>query len=262
MSTLVTIPIYLREPVDLDVTLRTIETVRETEPAIDILIVDDCSPVQGLVDELGTHLVRLHCDLHRSQENRGFSASVNVGLRRALENGQDGCLINADIECLTPGWDTIMREQLDTQGRPASVVGALLLYPNGLIQHAGVFVSFLTRSFDHRYRFGPGLLPEAQVACCCPCTGAFQWIRHECLFSLGVYPEQYKMGFEDVSFCLRVFESGRECIYQPTVKAVHHESLFRGRADAKLNEWQSDSMQALLAEHAKTNMARFIMEIV
>lgn len=258
---LVVVPTFLRAPADLEVTLETLESVRRTEPAVAIQVVDDCSPATALVDALETHCDRLMFALDRRPENLGFSATVNRGLEIARNSGWDAVLLNADIECQTPNWISIMQAQLDTQGRPASVVGALLLYPIGLIQHAGVYVSFLTRSFDHKYRYGPGNLPEAQRPCLCPVTGAFQFIRHECLENVGLYPGQYKMGFEDVSYCLRVFNSGRECIYQPAVKAVHHESLFRGRADEKLSEWQNDAFRLLMEEHISTNLAPYMLEI-
>lgn len=259
---LVIIPTFLRRPADLDVTVRTIESIRETEPTVKLLIVDDHSPADALWEALCTHQERFDFSVHRQEENGGFSRAVNVGLRQALKDGQDAVLLNADIECLTPDWVSAMQAQNDTQGRPAAVVGALLLYPMGLIQHAGIYFSFLTRSFDHRYRFGPGRLPEAQQPCLCPVTGAFQFIRHECLETVGLYDEDFRLGFEDVDWCLRVFDSGRECIYQPRVMAVHHESLFRGRADEKLAEWQDSSLRLLMSKHRTTNMSRWVPEFI
>lgn len=261
MNVLAVIPTFLREPSDLDVTVLTLETLRRTEPDLEVLVVDDCSPVQGLVDELATHCARVGFRIHRKPENTGFSKTVNVGLKTALEAGQDAVLVNADMEFVEP-WLGLMHSQLDTQGRPASVVGARLLYPNGLVQHAGIFFSFLTRSFDHIYRYAPGELPEAKQSRMCPVTGALQFIRHECLNSIGLYDESFSMAYEDVDYCLRVFETGRECIYQPAATAVHHESLFRGRADQKLSDWQNASWQRLMEKHVKTNMARWVLEMV
>lgn len=262
MRPLLIIPTFLREPRDLDITVVTLESLRSTEPDAPLLVVDDCSPSQELVDAMESYSERLKFEVHRKPENSGFSKTVNIGLGRALDAGRDAVLVNADIEFFDEGWLQRMVDQQDTQGRPASVVGALLLYPMGLIQHAGIFFSFLTRSFDHRYRFAPGELPEAQVACVCPVTGALQFIRHECLESIGIYDEAFSMAFEDVDYCLRVFDSDRDCIYTPKVRAVHHESLFRGRADAKLNDWQNESWGRLMEKHRQTNMARWIPEVV
>lgn len=261
MNTLVIIPSFIRAPDEYNVTLGTLESLRDHEPLVEVLVVDDCSPAQGMLDELETHAGRLGFEIHRSEENQGFSRGVNVGLRRALEDGQDAVLMNADIETLMP-WLDVFVNQKDSLGRPASVVGPQLLYPNGLIQSAGTYFSLLTRNFDHRYRYGPGALPEAKLPYVCPVTAAFQFIRHECLQSVGLYSESYRMGYEDVDHSLRVFESGRECIYQPGVVALHHESLFRGRADQKLTDWQNESLQTLMTTHQHCNMARYVPPLV
>jgi O-antigen biosynthesis protein len=250
--TLAIVPVFMREPSDLEVTLTAVRSIRETAPDVELLLIDDCSPAQGLVDELEGH-----AELWRNAERLGFSQTINRGLARALSEGQDAVLVNADIEMLTPGWDRLMAAQ------DASVVGALLLYPDGeLVQHAGVFFSLLVRIWDHRFRYAPATLPEVLEPCVCPVTGAFQYIRHECLQAVGLYDERYRMAWEDVQFCLRVFASGRECRYCPDVRAIHHESLFRGRADREIADWQRQSLATLMQDMAGVNVARFTPEIV
>lgn len=259
--TLAVIPAFMRDPPDLELTLTTIRTVRDTAPDVNVLVVDDCSPVPALVEELWLNR-RLGFEVYRNGINRGFSQTVNVGLRRAFEAGEDAVLLNADMELLTPGWDQIMRDQKDTQGNPAAVVGALLIYPGEeLIQHAGVFFSFLTRVFDHRFRYAPATLPQALLPWRCPVTGAFQYIRHDTLATVGLYDEGFRMAWEDVDFCLRVFAAGLECIYCPDVRALHHESVFRGRADKKLGDWQMQSLALLNRKHAHANFAEWVPEI-
>ena len=39
------------------------------------------------------------------------------------------------------------------------------------------------------------------------------------------------MGYEDVDYCLRVFQAGFPCVYEPAISAIHHESLFRSRPE-------------------------------
>jgi GT2 family glycosyltransferase len=259
---LLVIPTFLREASDLEVVLVALESLRKTEPDAPVIVVDDGSPVAELVGALESHAERFNFDMVRKEENTGFAKTMNVGLRRALAAGQDAVLVNADIEFFESGWLDRMVAQRDTQGRPAAVVGALLLYPAGLIQHGGIFFSFLTRTFDHRFRYAPGELPEAHRSMMVPVTGALQFIRHECLERVGLYDEGFHLSYEDVDYCLRVFEEGLECVYQPAVRAVHHESLFRGRADEKINDWQTDSWKRLMEKHRTTNMARWVPEVV
>jgi GT2 family glycosyltransferase len=261
---LVVIPVYLREPPDLGLTLTAVHSVHETasEP-VNVVLIDDGSPAPALADELAGNAASVGFELYRSATNEGFSRSVNVGLRMALERGEDAMLVNADIEVLTASWDRIMRDQHDTEGRPAAVVGALLVYPGEeLIQHAGVFFSLLTRIWDHRFRYAPATLPQALIPWSCPVTGAFQFIRHSTLEQVGVYDPEFRMAWEDVDYCLRVFAAGLECIYTPEVRAIHHESVFRGRADQKLTDWQQKGLARLTDKHRETNFARWVPELV
>ena len=262
MGPLVVVPTFLRKREELDVTLKMLETLRTTEPEAEVFFVDDGSPETELVDELESLCKHdPYSSLERKLENTGFSKTVNVGLRRALAEERDAILCNADIEFMEPGWIERMLVTHDSKGRPAAIVGALLLYPNGLIQHAGIYASFLDRSFDHRMRFAPGTLPEAHQPQVCPVTGALQLIRYDTLRTIGIYDEDFKLAFEDVDYGLRVFDAGLECVYQPGVRAIHHESLFRRSANDTITEWTKDSLRTLLQKHATTDIGRWIPSI-
>jgi GT2 family glycosyltransferase len=252
------VPTYLRTPEDLDVLLRCLVSLRETAPQADVLVVDDRSPAADLVDMIEHAGDELGIELRRRPVNGGFSRAVNVGLRRALDEGRDAVLVNADIEFHEQRWLEPMLERTDTTGAPAAVVGARLLYPNGLLQHAGVYYSALHRFWSHRYALGPGDLPEALMPCRCPVTGALQLIRHECLADVGLYDESFRMGWEDVDYCLRVFAAGRECIYEPTACAMHAESLFRSRTGEGQDDWQNESWRALGRKYAATDLSAFM----
>jgi GT2 family glycosyltransferase len=257
LACLAVVPIYLRTDEDLDILLRCLVSLRQTAPQADVLVVDDCSPNAKLVDMLDLAAGELEIVLYRRPENGGFSRAVNDGLRWALKEGRDAVLVNADIEFTRPHWLEAMLARKDTTGAPASVVGARLLYPNGLIQHAGVYYSTLHRFWAHRFNYGPADLPEALVPCRCPVTGALQLIRHECLATVGIYDESFRMGHEDVDYCLRVFASGRECIYEPAACAVHAESVFRSRKGEGQDDWERESARTLQEKYATSDLSGF-----
>lgn len=260
---LIVVPTFVRTPQDLALTVDLMESIRRTEPDVAVLLVDDASPVPPLVDEIEAASSRLKMELVRKAENEGFARTVNVGLRRALDEERDAILVNADMAFIDQGWIRRMAEQPTTDGAGlASVVGGLLLYPSGLIQHAGIFFSILHRTFGHIYQYAPQDLPEAQYARRCPVTGALQYIRHECLAAVGLYDEDFRMGFEDVDYCVRAFISGRECVYQPMVRAYHYESMFRGRADGKLAQWQNESWWTFMKKYQTTNFAEWVPSLV
>jgi GT2 family glycosyltransferase len=256
------IPSFLRTPADLDLLVRCLVSLWSTAPEAGVLVVDDGSPERSLLQPLAAAVDELGYELIAKDENEGFSRTVNVGLRRALETGRDAVLVNADIEFHEAGWLARMVARTDTKGRPAAVVGARLLYPNGCIQHAGVFFAPRSRAFWHRCQYAPANLPEALAPMLCPVTGALQLIRHETLAAIGVYDPEYRMGYEDVDYCLRVFDSGRECIYEPSVCAFHHESVFRGRKNPKLEAWHDESLLRLRKKWMGTDLSPFTPAIV
>jgi GT2 family glycosyltransferase len=98
VSPLAVVPAYLRTPEDLDVLLRCLVSMAHTAPAAQVLVVDDCSPAGELVDLLEMATEEIGFELLRRPVNGGFATTVNVGLRRALAEGRDAVLVNADIE--------------------------------------------------------------------------------------------------------------------------------------------------------------------
>ena len=245
-------PVYMRSPADLEVTCRTIHTLRATQPDLDLLIVDDHSPVVELWEGLVSFTEDESFIAHRQAENGGFARAVNHGLRAALASGRDALLVNADMEFLSEAWLPALEDCVTPDGAPADIAGALLVYPQGFIQHAGIYFSLLTRQWDHWYRFAPYQLPEAHIPRVCPVTGALQFIRHSTLEKIGLYDEDFRMSYEDVDYCLRAFAAGLTCVYTAKAMALHHESMFRGNKDEKIKKWEQESWQLLNRKHADT----------
>lgn len=242
-DSLAIIPVYLREQADLDVTVACLSSLVATAEDfnLDIMVIDDGSPDQGLVAELD-EFVRRECagELFYKSVNEGFSKTVNIGLRAARHAGRNALLINADMVFLKNNWWQAM------QADPADVVGALLYFPNGLIQHAGIYYSVITRTWDHIFRYSPRTLELAQKRRICPVTGALQFIKFETLEKIGLYDENFSMGFEDVDYCIEVFRSGGTCAYNPEVAAVHYEGLFRRRDELGVSQKRWEESTAYL----------------
>jgi GT2 family glycosyltransferase len=258
LAPLAVVPAYLRTPEDLDVLLRCLVSLTQTAPQAQVLVVDDCSPASELVDRLELAAAEVGFELDRKPSNRGYAATVNAGLRRALAEGRDALLVSADVEFHSPRWLQAMLARTGTDGTPAAVVGARLLHPNGLLQHAGIYFSLLHRGFSHRFNLGPGDLPEALVPCRCPVTGALVLIRHACLAEIGLLDEAFHMGWEDVDYCLRVFAAGQECIYEPAACATHSAPVSGSSTAEGREEWERRSLEVLLAKHVTADLAPFI----
>ncbi len=204
-----------------------VASIRKTVPGemarTQIIVADDASGPE--------HLARLRqiagIEIVAGEENRGFAANVNRGLRAAAED-RDVIVLNSDVEAMR-GWLACLQYAAD-QGPDVGIVGARLLYPDGRIQFAGsVRNAGAPEWFDHRYRFKPAAWGPANVAGpTLAVTGACMYIRRETLTRIGLFDERYPMAYEDVDICLRAWQAGMEVRYFPAACLIHHESVTRG----------------------------------
>jgi GT2 family glycosyltransferase len=231
------VPAYLRDERDADALLRCLVSLWSTQTGADVLVVDDGSPAEALLAPLGAAVAELGYALHATGRHRGFAAAANIGLEQALAHGRDAVLVHADVEFTDPRWLAALAGRTDTAGRPAAVVGARLRFPNGDLQDAGRAFSQLTRTWVHRFQHGPGDLPAALAPTRCPVGDALMLVRAGTLDAVGLLDEDLPGGGADLDYCLRVFDAGLECIYEPAATAIHH-----------VDEQRSDAVDGRLAE--------------
>lgn len=258
----IVIPNYATVDTDLKVIEVMLTSLRRFEPEVRTIVVDDGSPADEIRRLLRELTSRFQAELIVKEENEGFSKTVNTGMRMAMADGMDVILANADLQFRAPFVSEMASQQRLDGGGPAEVVGALLVYPqHGLIQHAGQYLSLLTRTFNHVYQYAPEDLPEAQVAAVRPVTHALALIRHEALTGVGMFDEDFRLGHEDVDFNVRVLRAGGQCVYQPAVRAWHFESLFRGRESEKLARWHAESWARFHSKWGRENLASWVPAI-
>jgi len=153
-----------------------------------------------------------------------YSAVNNFGVRQA--QGEILLFLNDDIEVTAPEWlDELV---LWAQRSEVGVVGAQLLKPDGMIQHAGVIVG-LTGFAGHIFAGSPegkgGLFGYTGwyrnfVAV----TGACFMVRRNLFEQVGGFGEEFQLCGSDVEFCLRVRALGYRIVYNPFARLKHVES--------------------------------------
>ena len=145
--------------------------------------------------------------------------------------------LNDDTTIITPDWIESMLAH--AQQPTVGAVGALLLFPNGTIQHAGV-VTGLFEIAGHPFRG----LPERPyyfalthvIRNCSAVTGACLMTRHDVFDAVGGFDEpNLPTCFQDVDLCLKMLEKGFRVVYTPFAKLFHYES-FSKKAVADLPE--------------------------
>lgn len=141
--------------------------------------------------------------------------------------------LNNDTEAVRQGWLAALIQHAE---RPdIGAVGARLLYPNGLVQHAGVILGFQGTA-EHAFRFLPaesaGYFGMAKlIRNCGAVTGACMMVRRRVFEEVGGFDESLGVAFSDVDFCLRLRERGYRIVYAPFAELLHYESVSRGTSD-------------------------------
>ncbi len=157
----------------------------------------------------------------RNDRNRGFAGACNQGA--AAARGHHLLFLNNDMVPLD-GWLGHLVLEF-RQRSEVAVVGSRLLYPNGLVQHAGVAFARETRSpfYPHRNLLGDdpraNVRRELQAV-----TAACVLIRRSWFERCGGFNEEYHNGYEDLDLCLNIRRHGGVIVYQPKSVLVHFES--------------------------------------
>src|SRR6185295_1900522 len=120
--------------------------------------------------------------------------SINKGLQAA--SGDIFLLLNDDIILTSPVLSKITKLFENTPN--LGVLGALLRYPNKMIQHAGMVFSERHRNFLHLKHVHDS---QYMIAV----TGAFFAVSKELYQQIGGLDEKFFLACEDTQYCLRAW---------------------------------------------------------
>jgi len=214
----------------------------------EIVIVDNCSRDPEAVAYLASLAKRPGIRVIRDESPFNFSRLSNTGV--AQSRGEVVCLLNNDIEVITPDW---IEEMLSFAIKPdVGAVGARLWYPDGTLQHGGVIIGGASGVAGHYHLrlprgnigyFGRAVLQQELSAV----TGACMMVRRKVFDEVGGLDEQIAVAYNDIDFCLRLRAAGYRNIWTPFAELIHHESASRGyeRGQEKIERFrrETDFMQ-------------------
>lgn len=163
-----------------------------------------------------------------------FSRACNLGVAAARH--ERILLLNNDVEPLDRLWLGEMNAELDDP--QVGAVGALLLYPDGYVQHGGVTLgagSIARHSFHFHDLDGGedhGLLSQRRhvsaVTAACLLTRKSHWVAVS-----GMDEAKLPVAFNDVDYCLKLRALDLDIVWTPHARLVHRESVSRGRDDTE-----------------------------
>ena len=244
----VTVVIPTRDRVDLLAACVDSLYATNAGSGFDVIVVDN-----------GSRLAETRDWLRRMQRERGnfrvlpadieFNWSRLNNLALADATGDVLVFLNNDTVSMTEGWLARMAEY--STRKDVGVVGPLLLFEDGTIQHAGVVVGYDGRT-GHVYS---GVRPEETSGIfvspgvsrnVATVTGACLAVSRNVIDAIGGFNEAYRVVGSDTEFCLRAHLSGLSNVYLPEVVLLHHESQSRSRSDPPSD---NELLERFIAEH-------------
>ncbi|WP_412527012.1 glycosyltransferase family 2 protein [Burkholderia lata] len=165
------------------------------------------------------------------RDARPFNYSALNNAAIASANGEFVCLLNNDIEVISPDW---LSEMVGLALQPGvGAVGAKLLYPNDTVQHAGLVLGIqgvAGNAHKHVPRTTRGYFGRAGlVSGFSAVTAACLLVRKSVYLEVGGLDEaNLAVAYNDVDFCLRIRQAGYRNVWTPFAELYHHESATRG----------------------------------
>jgi GT2 family glycosyltransferase len=167
-----------------------------------------------------------------------FSRMNNLAVARHGQDAEFILFLNNDVEVTQDGF-------LDRLGRLAArpdvgAVGALLIYADKTVQHAGVILGF-NESAEHALKFQPVWLNEQGrrnlgYNCALSSTRDYSAVTAACLMTrravfeqVGGFDESFGIGFNDTDLCLRIGREGYKILYDGSTLLYHYESATRSQ---------------------------------
>ncbi|MBX9601474.1 MAG: glycosyltransferase [Bryobacteraceae bacterium] len=209
----------------LDILQRNLKALRATAgyPNFEITVIDNSRT--GDLAAMLSHHGAARFDWRRRPFD--FAAMNNAAARHS--SAPLLLFLNDDVEGAREGW---LRELVLQVTRPGvGAAGAKLLYPGGLLQHAGITVGVCGACVNAFARCEPDDLdlrpwnPAESVRNVAAVTGACLLTPRDLFLRLGGFDQKrFPVAYNDVDYCLRVLEHGQRIVYTPRAALFHHEA--------------------------------------
>lgn len=228
------VPVWCKDEDSWNMTKRAIDSLLTTTyEGYDLVLIDDCSPFPNVYELLCERYGSDSSNTDHTQAiaktpyNGGSTFAVNCGLQ--LTKAPFIQYQNNDIVITHPGWlDEQMRLFEDPQ---VGVVGCLMRYPHGTIQHAGAcWRGIGNHSIDHigQHQETIKYLEDVPFV-----TGCGMTVRREILERNGGGFTVFKgYGWDDIDIQVKAKQWGYKIKVAPNASFTHYGSVsYKERPD-------------------------------
>lgn len=211
---------------------------RSTYPHCEFVVVADADVPQSVADDLAA-IAGDRLRLIRWDAPFDFSAKINRGA--AVARGDVFLVLNDDVALVT--CDAVERMLGLVQQPDIGIVGALLFFEDGRVQHLGQVYDSGTAGHA-----AIGIMPGVQLPwsalsvtrVCSGVTAACAMMTRETYIAVGGYSEVFPNNYNDVDFCMKVRERGLLAVCCGRTRWYHFESVSR---DARVRIEEVDRLQ-------------------
>jgi GT2 family glycosyltransferase len=203
-------------------------------PNYEIVLVDHETKEKRALKIIETFINDQNIKIKVINYSGSFNFSAMMNRAASVSEGQVLLLLNNDTEIIESEWLTELVSQVS---RPeVGIAGALLLFGDGTIQHAGVHPGvngLMGHGHKHLNGDNTGYFNRLKaVHEVSAVTGACLAIEKSVWKGLGGLDEQnLTVAYNDIDLCLKARLNGLRIIFTPFAKLVHHESVSRGVDD-------------------------------
>jgi GT2 family glycosyltransferase len=204
-----------------------IESVRENTnySNYELLIVDNSS-IESETKDLLAQYESEGVSILKYPEVFNYSAICNFAATKAT--GEYLCFLNNDTEVISKNWLSSMVEHASISS--AGLVGAVLSYPNGSIQHTGIALGYTgIAGHPNRGKSKDECVPEScfQVSAV---TFACAVISKSKFLEIGALDEKFPSGFNDVDISIRSSNHNYNNIVCVKAELIHREAQTRPKS--------------------------------
>lgn len=198
-------------------TIHLIESIRKYEKDYHLIVVDNASRMEEK-EKLVRMEKRDDLELICSDENTGYAAGNNVGLKQALKEGYQYFLIaNSDTEIIHPDTIGTMRKRMVQLG--AGALGPKLLDAKGKVDSGIIIDNKMGRTRKQE---------TSKATECRSVIGAFLMLSKKLIQEIGFLPEEYFLYREETDYLVQAHKHYQKVIYDPSIEVIHRHGSTTG----------------------------------
>ncbi len=206
---------------------------KNTYSNFEIIVIDNGSCEKETKDLFLEYQKKKNFKVIRDSKEFNYSALNNEGVKHA--KGEYLLFLNNDTKIIQE--DTLEWMVGYAAQEHVGCVGVKLLYPDKLVQHAGVVLGFggvaghiyVANSYQDNGLFGRLVMPYNYTAV----TAACLMIKKEKFLQVKGFDEDLKVALNDVDLNLKILNQGYYNVCLSNVEVMHYESKSRGYEASK-----------------------------